>query len=203
MKRILPSGRILSLLIVGIAIAVGVFFVSTSRGEPKEAKVESAPTEIAVTTARVTPRVVERNVEMVGTLEGHDEVTVSAKIDGRVTRLHRDVGDVVRPGELLAEIDDTDYRLGEQEAVFGLELELARLGVAEIPGDGKIDMKRVPNVVRATNLEANARQNLERARRLMRENSSVMSQQLVPAVPTFIGDGRICRPVKHNRIAMA
>ena len=168
MKRILPSGRVWAVLMLGAAVGVGVFFVSTSRGQPKGADntKETAPAEIAITTARVTPRVVERHVEMVGTLEGHDEVTVSAKIDGRVTRLHRDLGDVVGPGEVLAEIDETDYRLGEREAVFGLELELARLGLTEIPGDGKIDMKRVPAIVRASNLEINAKQNLERARRL-------------------------------------
>ena len=133
MKRLLPSGRVWAVLMIGAAVGVGISFVSTSRGQPEGAEnaKEKSPAEIAITTARATPRVVERHVEMVGTLEGHDEVTVSAKIDDRVTRLHRDVGDVVRPGEVLAEIDDTDYRLGEREAVFGLELELARLGVTD------------------------------------------------------------------------
>src|SRR5262245_13826575 len=66
---------------------------------------------IAVTTAPVTLRSIERTVEIVGTLRGYEEIEVGANIDGRVARIVHEVGDVVRPGEMLLEIDDADYRL--------------------------------------------------------------------------------------------
>src|SRR5262245_59605636 len=78
---------------------------------------------IAVTTAPVTLRSIERTVEIVGTLRGYEEIEVGANIDGRVARIVHEVGDVVRPGEMLLEIDDTDYRLAVEEMARALELE--------------------------------------------------------------------------------
>jgi multidrug efflux pump subunit AcrA (membrane-fusion protein) len=120
--------------------------------------------EVAVTTAPATSRGIERRVAVVGTLEGHEEVNLSAKVEGRVLRIHHDIGDVVAPGEPLAELDPTDWRLGVLEAQRGLELELARLGMKELTD--KLDLDRVPPVLRARNLEENARAVQDRARRL-------------------------------------
>jgi multidrug efflux pump subunit AcrA (membrane-fusion protein) len=158
-----------------IAVAVG-FGPSLLRGdsasEEKAAPVEPAIREVAVTCAPATPRPLERAIEVVGTLEGHEEVNLGAKVEGRVARLYHDVGDEVPAGHPLVDIDDTDYRLAVVEAQRGLELELARLGLTEFPANGTIDYKRVPSVMRAKNLEDNARQVFDRARRLGRSIST-------------------------------
>jgi multidrug efflux pump subunit AcrA (membrane-fusion protein) len=159
------------LFVVLLALAGGgvAWWGSHLRGEGKsEARpaVPAAPSEVPVTVAPATPRPVERSIEVVGTLEGHEEVNLGAKVEGRIARIHHDVGDEVAPGQPLVDLDDVDYKLAALEARRGLDLELARLGLTELPGDGKLDLSRVPMVARARNVEENARQVMERARRL-------------------------------------
>jgi len=64
-----------------------------------------------VTVAKVELHSIQRSVDVVGSFEGYEELTVTPKVDGRVIRVHCDVGDVVRQGDLLIEIDPTDYTL--------------------------------------------------------------------------------------------
>jgi multidrug efflux pump subunit AcrA (membrane-fusion protein) len=159
------------LVVAGIVLAAGgvAWWGPGLRGEAKPGEKASAPSatpEVVVTVAAVTPRAVERAIEVVGTLEGHEEVNVGAKVEGRIARLHHDVGDEVAPGQALVDMDDVDHRLAALEARRGLELELARLGLTELPKDGKLDLTRVPMVIRARNMEENARQVMDRARRL-------------------------------------
>jgi len=157
---LLAAGAALAAVLVGLGPAL--------RGDSaaQDRKLAAQAPEVPVTIAPVTPRAVERAVEVVGTLEGYEEVNLGAKVEGRVARIHHDVGDEVAPGEPLLDIEDTDYRLAVLEARRGLELELARLGLRELPEGGKFDPSRVPAVVRARSQEDNARQVMERARRL-------------------------------------
>lgn len=134
-------------------------------GLPRDA---AAVQPVPVTTAAVTPRPVRRTVEAVGTLEGHEEVSIAPKVEGRIVRIYHDIGDEVAPGEPLADIEDVDYRLSVAEAQRGMELELARLGLTALPAPGKFDLTKVPGVARARNVEENARMVLDRARRLGR-----------------------------------
>jgi RND family efflux transporter MFP subunit len=127
------------------------------------------PEAVAVTVAAPVPRPVDRRVRTVGTLHGFEEIDISPLVDGTIRRLARDVGDVVRPGEPLLEIDDTDFRLAVQEASRALELELARLGLTAIP-DGSFDPATLPAVERARLVERNAAETLERYRGLVARN---------------------------------
>src|SRR5262245_37192391 len=120
---------------------------------------------VAVTVEPVTPRTVRRSVTAVGSLYGWDEVAITPKVEGRVVRIFHDVGDVVKPGEPLLEIDPTDYRLAVTEARRALDLELARLGLKQFP-DKALDVTRLPPVARAASLQAQAGSKAERARRL-------------------------------------
>jgi multidrug efflux pump subunit AcrA (membrane-fusion protein) len=94
-------------------------------------------------------------------LWGHDEVEIAPKVGGRVTRVAHDIGDEVRPGDVLLEIDDTDYRLAAAEAERSLELEYARLGLEEAPA-GNFNVRSLPSVDRAEVLERNAKDSLAR-----------------------------------------
>src|SRR5262249_49188967 len=113
----------------------------------------------------VTPRPIRRTVQIVGTFHGQEEVTVTPKVEGRVVRIRHDVGDPVRPGTALLEIEDVDYRLAVAEAQRALELELAKIGLSALPQAG-VDWNQIPTVVRARTVEENARLKFERAHRL-------------------------------------
>ncbi len=169
---------------MALAVAVGGAFLAwqgylpVARGRTPEAEAQPAsarPAErrlapVAVTVAPVTARTVQRRVQVVGTLYGIEEIEVSAKVAGRVARILHEVGDVVRPGDVLLEVDPTDLQLAATEAARSLELELARLGLTEVPAAG-FDVSRLPGVERARLLEKNARSKYDRSQALLKRQA--------------------------------
>ena len=119
---------------------------------------------VMVTVEPVAHRSVQRTVEALGTLYGFEEVSISARVEGRVSKVLHDVADQVKPGECLLEIDPTDYELDVQQADRGLQVELAKLGLKE-PPDSKLDLARVPVVVKARTMMEHAKSRIERKNR--------------------------------------
>jgi len=152
-------------------------------------EVEKAP----VTVDRITVRPIQRVVQVVGSFWGYEEVTVMAEVPGRVVRTNHDVGDLVRPGDVLLKINPVDYELAIQETCRALELEATRIGLP-IPAEkdftrekimaalGKFDIKQLPPVLRAQEQQENARKRLERAKQL-REDKTI-SQEMYEFVET-------------------
>jgi RND family efflux transporter MFP subunit len=140
-----------------------------------EKKPSKQAPEIAVTTAPVTTRPIQRSVEVVGTFYGREEVVISPKVTGRVKRLYFDMGDAVKPGDLLLEIDDTDLMLAVQEAEKSLESELAKLGMRDL-SETEGDLTKLPNIERARLLAENAAQKLRRIEPLVRQNISTKEE---------------------------
>ncbi len=130
---------------------------------------------------RITVRPVQRSVDAVGTFAGYDEVTVTAEVSGRVAKIFHDVGDIVRPGDPLLELDTTDFELELEQTRRALELEVVRLGVPIpseplSPGDilallRAFDVHSLPSVIRAEKLEEMARLRLRRAEELRQGNA--------------------------------
>src|SRR5262245_6590476 len=83
---------------------------ATSAATPVESKA------VKVTVEPVTFRSVQRIVGVVGTLHGYEEISLGAKVEGRVHKIAHDVADRVKPGEVLLEIDPTDYQLAMRQA---------------------------------------------------------------------------------------
>ena len=72
---------------------------------------------------------VEKTVTALGSLQPKDYVDVGAQVSGQLRRVHVDVGDVVKKGQLLAEIDPDVYRArveGDRASLRDLEAQLAR-----------------------------------------------------------------------------
>jgi multidrug efflux pump subunit AcrA (membrane-fusion protein) len=160
-------------LVAGVVVVGGAGLAlagAALTGRPGAAATPAAPradrAAVTVTVEPVTARPVRRAVTAVGSLYGRDEVTLSPKVEGRVSRIHHDVGDVVKPGELLLELDPVDYQLAVAEARRGLELELAKLGLKALPEKG-IDVAGLPAVARANAVEKNAAAKRDRMRRLV------------------------------------
>src|SRR5262249_32645453 len=120
---------------------------------------------VAVTVEPVAHRPVQRTIEAVGTLHAFEEVSISARVEGRVRKLHHDVADRVQPCDLLLEVDPTDYTLSVQQAERALQVELAKLGLEQPPGEG-VDLGTVPSVMMARTRLENARLRHERVRQL-------------------------------------
>ena len=78
------------------------------------------PAAVQVTVAAVVVQPSARLVNLVGTLYGNQEVTVSSQVEGQIESLGGDLGDQVVTGQSLAKIDDSQWqtRLREAEAML-------------------------------------------------------------------------------------
>ena len=101
---------------------------------------------VVITAETVTLRPIQRTVDAVGTLHGFEELTVSSKVEGRVEKIHHDLSSIVKPGEILLELDATDARLAVDQSERSLQAELAKWGFASVPDEG-YDLSQLPMVV--------------------------------------------------------
>jgi multidrug efflux pump subunit AcrA (membrane-fusion protein) len=140
-----------------------------------KAKDETRQSAVAVTVAKVELQSIQRAVEVVGSFEGFEELTVTPKVDGRVIRIHYDIGDIVNPGDVLLEIDPTDYQLAIEEARKKIETELAKDGLTALPGP-EFDIMKLPTVVRAVNQYRNAMMKFTRTDSLYKQKISTKEE---------------------------
>ena len=70
-----------------------------------------APAALRVTTAVVEGRPVQRSVDTVGSLLAWEEAIARSQIQGTILRLHADLGDAVREGQPLADLDRREANL--------------------------------------------------------------------------------------------
>jgi multidrug efflux pump subunit AcrA (membrane-fusion protein) len=120
-----------------------------------ESKADVQPIPVTVAGAKATP--LRRTVPVVGTLHGYEDVFISPKVDGRIARILKDVGDPVAPGDVLFELDPTDYVLAVAQARPAFQAELKKLQLDSLPeADEGLEsmLDRVPAVAQAqANLE--------------------------------------------------
>ena len=165
---------------------------------PVELTGEQAPAgAVAVTLQSVALRPVQRTIETVGTLHPFEQVIECAKVEGRVRRIVHDVGDRVKPGDLLLEVDPTDFELSVRQAQRALEVEQAKLGLAEVP-TGEFDVSQLPVVVEADVKATRAKERLDRVRALV-ERSAMSKDELGNAS----SDARSLEAEHQNQILMA
>lgn len=165
-------GRLIGGLFVAAAFGAGWFAANSQQSQHDKEKLPPEPvaardpsTAVAVTVEPVSTRTVQRSVEAFGTLYGFEEVSISARVEGRVRQVLHDVADVINPLEKLLEIDATDYELAVQKSDRALQVELARLGLKTLP-DAQFDLEKVPFVAKAKSQRSHARARNERISRL-------------------------------------
>jgi len=98
-----------SLLLAAAAVALA------SCSGARSAGIE-APRGIAVRTATVEKRNLPEEVVLTGTLKPRAQVQVVAEVAARLLRVAHDEGALVEKDEVLAVLDDTDYRLANDRA---------------------------------------------------------------------------------------
>lgn len=96
------------------AASVAAAGCSSSNAGPADRPEAAKP----VQTEAVRQEALRRAVEVVGTLAAEDEVTVSSQAEGVVRRVLADLGDAVRGGQPLVELDSEklQYNLDQQKA---------------------------------------------------------------------------------------
>lgn len=139
----------------------------------KTASTSLAPRVVTVRVAPASRRTVERTVEVVGDLRGWETVTLGTRKEGRVRKVFHDMGDRVKPGEPIVEMDTEDADLAIRQADRRLQVELAKLGLKELP-KGEYDVTSVPSVVQAKVALEKSKRNLDRERSLIQRNAGTM-----------------------------
>src|SRR5262249_40942003 len=88
------------------------------------------------------------------------QATLSVKVPGRVESVSVDLGSVVHQGQLLAQIEQTDYKLRLQQAEAALIQARVRLGLLPESEDDQIDPEQTATArqARATLDEAQLKQ---------------------------------------------
>jgi membrane fusion protein (multidrug efflux system) len=136
----------------------------------------------AVTVDVVKEESVKRSVELVGTLAAVDQVTISSEADGKVSRILADLGDRVKAGQPLIQVDreKQQYNFDQQRA--SLEKALAQLGAPD--AQHLPEAEKTPDVQKASADLAQAKQAYERANALFKR-TLVPQQTLDDAATTL------------------
>jgi len=149
----IPRILLLGVIVLGVialtwVVAGSLLTGSARESMPPEDEQTGNANAVPVTVTPVKFQPIQRSVTVVGTLFGHEEVSISAKVEGRVRKIHHDVSDRVKPGEVIVEIDPTDSELAVKQAEKALLTELAKLGLMDLPGK-TFDATTVPAVKQA------------------------------------------------------
>jgi len=117
-----------------IAILAVLLVALCACGEKQDAKATPAVAPRTVTVVPVEMRVLEGGVVASGVLLSREEAAVSAEVSGyRVARVLADIGDVVRAGQPLVQLDDTLLRsqIDQQAALLAQSQVAAKQAAAQ------------------------------------------------------------------------
>jgi RND family efflux transporter MFP subunit len=148
---------------------------SSSPGQAPQAEAAAVAPVTAVETAKVEVRELDRFVEAVGTLDPNEEVTITNQVEGTVEEISVDLGDAVRQGQLIAQLDTRELELAVSQQAAALQQELARLGMAD--ANAVVDEGTTSQVQQADAAFAEARIRLDRMNKLAEEG--VVSKQQI------------------------
>lgn len=111
-----------------------------------------------------------------GTLAAYDQTTVSVKVPGRLRSISVDLGSVVRRGQVIAQLEQGDYRLRVQQAEAALAQARARLGLSPDGSDDQVDPEQTGTVRQARAVLDEAKSNRDRAARLVEQGIVARSE---------------------------
>src|SRR3954452_19204309 len=114
----------------GIALLLVIAVVSCTPAATTPAKPSGkdfAPAAIPITSALVVQGSIAATLVYSGNVQSRSQVNVVPKITGRVERLYVDIGDEVRQGEVIAELDRAALDAQVQQAEAAVSVAQARL----------------------------------------------------------------------------
>lgn len=85
-----------------------------------EQKVEAKPVIRPVKVVEIVQHDDVRKLEFSGSVKSRTEMNLGFRVAGKITERLVDIGDRVKPGEVLARVDPTDYRLAVESAKASL-----------------------------------------------------------------------------------
>ena len=148
-------------LVIAMFIATGCGSDYPATGAPPRAAREAATPRLI----RVIPAAqdrVARGTVVTGTLAAEDQVVLSFKVNGRLSEIAVDLGSRVHKGQIIAQLDPTDFRLRVRQAEAALQQGRARLGLSPNGADDRVDPEHTPLVRQAHAMLDEARRSRDR-----------------------------------------
>jgi macrolide-specific efflux system membrane fusion protein len=169
-------------LLAAAAVVGGALYVLT-RGD------ESNNPVAALNFAPVTLGIVEENVTAQGKLEPREYVDVGAQVSGRVEKLHVEIGDTVKAGDIIATIDPRVYEARVQASEARLKTLDAQLAEqqAEIVF-ARQQFQRNQRLIKADAVSKETLQDSETALKVAEARAKSLKAQIEEAQSTLDGD---------------
>ncbi len=162
--------RILGVILSSLVLAA----LGCSREKSGASPANASPRDrkIAITTSRAENRDVQRSVQVVGTLLAQEEVTLANETPATIGKILVDLGDRVRRGQVLIQLDEREARLEVERVTANLQAAREAL----VRARQMLDWNRA-NVERAQAVLSEAQVNLKRFQGLLAEGAISASQR--------------------------
>lgn len=176
-----PRNLVLALVVATVsAAATGCQGEGGKERGSKGAPSAEGPRDVSF--EQVSEALVSETVEVSGTLAADEEVTLAAKVAGRLQSISVDLASPVKIGDALAQIETTDYELRVQQAEAQVAQARAQLGLSPFGTEISVDPEATAVVREARAAASEANTNLGRARALASEG--ITSQMQLDAAET-------------------
>jgi len=152
MKKIFSLNQKTLVLLALLILAASWFAYSRFSGKPAERPIIKAQ-PVRVASARMGT--MDVFIRALGTATSPNTVTVRSRVDGQLMALHFTEGQIVRQGDLLAEIDPRPYEVRLQQALGNLARNEALLK------DAELDLNRYRKLIREQSISAQQLQSQE------------------------------------------
>ena len=167
--------RVVAVVCVAVPLA-GCSKSDTAQASSKEGAAKPVRVEA------VKQESVRRAVDVVGTLAAVDQVTISSEADGKVSRILADLGDRVKAGQVLIQIDSEKQKYSYEQQQAALARALAQYGATDPKSLPEIE--KTPEAQRANADLVQATQAFERANELFKR--TLISQQALDDARTAL-----------------
>jgi RND family efflux transporter MFP subunit len=169
-----------------------------------DAATASAPRGVAVRTAKIAARDLEETLVLTGTLRPRAQVELPAEVAARLERVLRDEGARVAKGELLARLDDTDYRLANDRARAALAVAEANRAHAVAERERADNLLKTGGITDKDHLSAQvALQVAEASLAQVRAEAGIAAQQLARTRVKAPFAGRVAKRVADEGAMLA
>jgi multidrug resistance efflux pump len=125
MKLIKSKKSIFLIIAVVVVVLAGIGFLNNRKAGPGGAApagstAPAANVAISVETQEIAPATIEQYINVSTKVTANNEVTVLPKVSGTVKNVYVNLGDTVKAGDVLFEIDDTSLRIAADQAAASL-----------------------------------------------------------------------------------
>ena len=157
------------LCVAGLALIAATACKSDYPASGKTANAEGKSQPRQVKTVKVAEMPVGETVTVNGNLTAYDQTTVGMKVPGRLQTINVDFGSVVRKGQVIAQLEQQDYKLRVQQAQAALAQARVRLGLTPDGPDDRVSAEETGTVRSAKAVLDDAKSKRDRAERLVKQ----------------------------------